>query len=749
MFFTGVLLVAGLNLYAVVREAELVPIDEVGQHVQSIIRVEGELVSWVADPYDDGSDLKKLVLRTPGTSDVITVQWRETKDEMPPIGSIIQATGDMSANRGSFYMQSSGFGAVEVIRLVEATGQSMSDVASDPNAHTGDLISLEGFAGSSITNLTDYQTFTLQDHQAYGQSLHGLKVLTRGYRADSIESGALIEITGFLRFDGKQLRWMIEVQTDEITVVHPGMIVPLAWEVGFDSWLYDVGKVVEIDGLIRSTSDGGYVIADNQRSFDICLITDNEDELAIGESIGAGETWSTKWTGRLAWSDAGELCVDSTKGQDAPVTTAPGADVPHALSTAAVAELDEVAGNPATYENRYLMIRGFLGNAIVDDSNYQTSSLQEKADYSSSAFTLRIIVNGYLEQSIEEGAHVDVEGFVRFDTKQLRYYFETMSYEVTVLANGAAVELSWADDFETWLYDVGSIVEMEGYAIHRDDNAMALTQNGSGSREICVLPTTSDLSDIPQGGEVVTWLGRLSWSTTPDGTTMLCIDRTDGNDAPDIEQGTLGSNPQATTTVIEIIQNAQFYLENPDTEVVLEGAISSTIGDFPWKTYASSTFYLEDPIDSKYSLYAQLESPRATPIWEDSQVLLRATVGFEDDKFESTFNSAGGRLYLQVTQILEYSDPDTTPTLIRGEMNDWYRHTSTQTLVTGKLWADDNGRTWINSTGFIIEYFGESGEIPADANSTTRTYIGVLDQMVDVSILGQRYVLHEIAIAPA
>ncbi len=106
-------------------------------------------------------------------------------------------------------------------------------------------------------------------------------------------------------------------------------------------------------------------------------------------------------------------------------------------------------------------------------------------------------------------------------------------------------------------------------------------------------------------------------------------------------------------------------------------------------------------------------------------------------------------MYLQVTQILEYSDPDTTPTLIRGEMNDWYRHTSTQTLVTGKLWADDNGRTWINSTGFIIEYFGESGEIPADANSTTRTYIGVLDQMVDVSILGQRYVLHEIAIAPA
>ena len=118
MFFSGVLLVAGLNLYAVVRDAELVPIDEVGQHVQSIIRVEGELVSWVADPYDDGSDLKKLVLRTPGTSDVVTVQWRETKDEMPPIGSIIQATGDMSANRGSFYMQSSGFGAVEVVRIV-------------------------------------------------------------------------------------------------------------------------------------------------------------------------------------------------------------------------------------------------------------------------------------------------------------------------------------------------------------------------------------------------------------------------------------------------------------------------------------------------------------------------------------------------------------------------------------------------------------------------------------------------------
>lgn len=744
---------AGLNLYAVVREAELVPIDEVGQHVQSIIRVEGELVSWVADPYDDGSDLKKLVLRTPGTSDVVTVQWRETKDEMPPIGSIIQATGDMSANRGSFYMQSSGFGAVEVMRVVEATGQSMSDVASDPDTYTGELISLEGFAGSSITNLTDYQTFTLQDHQAYGQSLHGLKVLTRGYRADSIESGALIEITGFLRFDGKQLRWMIEVQTDEIEVIHPGMIVPLAWEVGFDSWLYDVGKAVEIDGQIRSTSDGGYVIADDQRTFDICLITDSEDEKSIDDSIGTADTWTTKWTGRLSWSDTGELCVDSTEGQDAPITAGPGADVPHALSTAAVAELDDVAGNPAAYEDRYLMVRGFLGNAIVDDSNYQTSSLQEKADYSSSAFTLRLVVNGYLQESIEEGSHVDVEGFVRFDTKQLRYYFESMSYEVRVLANGTAVKLSWADDFETWLYDVGSIVEMEGYAIHTGDGGMALTKNGSDSREICVIPTTSDLSDIPQSGAEVTWLGRLTWSTTSEGATMLCIDRTDGNDEPSVvQEGALGPSPQATTTVKQIIENPQYYLENPDTEVVLEGILSQTIGTFDWEQYSSTTFNLEDIADSKFSLYSQLDVPRAkdSTIWEDSRVLLRATVGFQDSIDESVFRSAKGVLYLQVSQILEIIEgPEETPTLILADINYWYQHTSTQVLVSGKLWNDDSGRTWINSTGFQIEYFGENGEIPANANTTTHTYIGVLDQMVDTRVLGQRYVLHDIAIAPA
>ncbi len=629
----------------------------------------------------------------------------------------------------------------------------MSDVASDPDTYTGELISLEGFAGSSITNLTDYQTFTLQDHQAYGQSLHGLKVLTRGYRADSIESGALIEITGFLRFDGKQLRWMIEVQTDEIEVINPGMIVPLAWEVGFDSWLYDVGKAVEIDGQIRSTSDGGYVITDEQRTFDICLITDSEDEMSIDDSIGTADTWSTKWTGRLAWSDTGELCVDSTEGQDAPITAEPGADVPHALSTAAVAELDDVAGDPAAYEDRYLMIRGFLGNAIVDDSNYQTSSLQEKADYSSSAFTLRLIVNGYLQESIEQGAHVDVEGFVRFDTKQLRYYFESMSYEVRVLADGTAVKLSWADDFETWLYDVGSIVEMEGYAIHTGDDGMALTQNGSGSREICVVPTTSDLSDIPQSGAEVTWLGRLTWSTTPEGVTMLCIDRTDGNDKPSVNQeGTLGPSPQATTTVKQIIDNPQYYLENPDTVVVLEGILSQTIGTFDWEQYSSTTFNLEDVADSKFSLYSQLDVPRAkdSTIWEDSRVLLRAKVGFQDSIDESVFRSAKGVLYLQVSQILEIIDgPEETPTLILADIDYWYQHTSTQVLVSGKLWNDDSGRTWINSTGFEIEYFGENGEIPVNANTTTHTYIAVLDQMVDARILGQRYVLHDIAIAPA
>ncbi len=50
MFFFSVLLVAALNFYAVSREPDRVMIDELHEHENEVVRVEGIMVSWVEDP---------------------------------------------------------------------------------------------------------------------------------------------------------------------------------------------------------------------------------------------------------------------------------------------------------------------------------------------------------------------------------------------------------------------------------------------------------------------------------------------------------------------------------------------------------------------------------------------------------------------------------------------------------------------------------------------------------------------------
>ena len=56
MFLTSLLLVMTMNFYAVVREPDLVDIEDLPNYPRETVKIEGILTSWIRDPYGDGDD---------------------------------------------------------------------------------------------------------------------------------------------------------------------------------------------------------------------------------------------------------------------------------------------------------------------------------------------------------------------------------------------------------------------------------------------------------------------------------------------------------------------------------------------------------------------------------------------------------------------------------------------------------------------------------------------------------------------
>ena len=108
-FFLSVLLVSTLNFYAVVREPDRIEIDEVHEHLSETVKVEGTLISWVRDPYSDGSD--RVDLQVEDAPNVVKIRWYDTS-EVPPIGSTVIVEGEVVQYNGKIWINSKGMGAI-------------------------------------------------------------------------------------------------------------------------------------------------------------------------------------------------------------------------------------------------------------------------------------------------------------------------------------------------------------------------------------------------------------------------------------------------------------------------------------------------------------------------------------------------------------------------------------------------------------------------------------------------------------
>jgi hypothetical protein len=512
-FFLSVLLVSTLNFYAVVREPDRIEIGEVHEHLSETVKIEGTLISWVRDPYSDGSD--RVDLQIENAPDVIKVRWYDTTDT-PPIGSKVVVEGEVVQYNGKIWINAKGMGAVfqKEGAAVEIMDVTFNDISMNATAFSGQIINLSGYISDAIEKDVTWQSFTLLDNPAYLDSDHRLYVSLQGHVDEWIEAGSKVDLTGWVQWDERNYRWQIVVQSSTLDVTHPAGAKYLSWALSAETWSYDVGKLVFINGDHMVDGNGDYwLVAPGGESVGIlCLMPDLN--LSVNGSVP-----TDGFTGRLVWSeDMAQICLQMQEGGQSPLN-------PIGLLIGEFTPLADITMDPQNWVGQEVNVAGWTSTPISPD--YDKGYLANGPDYFSKSASIRFQLAGAHAEWIEKGTYIEFfNATVTYDETEGRYFLDVPLYAVGDVAILPDM-FSWSAGWDAWTWQVNTLVYATGTLNQSEDGTLWLLASGSDDR-ICLNDDGSAMAlgfdEMGDSVGVRTWQGRLVAVDHPDDPgVQLCL----------------------------------------------------------------------------------------------------------------------------------------------------------------------------------------------------------------------------------
>ncbi|MDP7203093.1 MAG: hypothetical protein QGF72_03055 [Candidatus Poseidoniaceae archaeon] len=553
MFFFSVLLVAALNFYAVSREPDRVMIDELHEHENEVVRVEGIMVSWVEDPYSDGSLRLDIIIQD--ETGVAEVRWFNFGD-VPTIGSTISAVGDVRQWEGRFWIQSLGNGALQwdASDIVEPTNVPLAIIGQDAEPFVNQTITVEGYITKTVHPDTVWTSAYIADHPNYANSKHQLRLFISSASGSWIEAGSKITVQGQIRFEEREFRYVMYTQGPEMMVDYT--VIPSLSELEWDeqdTWGYEMNKLVTIDGIPYQDVNGDWLIQGPEAHQHICILP---SERLLENNASSFSGIEGTWTGRLVWrGDIDDVCID---------------DGGEYTSDAVIGVEDllfQIVSYPSTYiddDSMQWNVTGYLAESLSPEDS--SASVRDAQSWKDDKVSVYVQFQSSRQEWIEEGQRLEMTVTVSWSPEYGS--LNLVAQQWTLQGNPLPAEtLSWDTDVVVWGYAENNLVYIEGKMLDADGSGVTWIVRPGTSDRVCA--ETQGLANLSLAAmnHSQPWYGRLiEKQDINNRTNFLCLSHASAMDSDGDGLSDYSENEVHETDVNEVDSDGDGFT---DTEEVL------------------------------------------------------------------------------------------------------------------------------------------------------------------------------------